>query len=134
MRYIGCIYAPKIKSKSSIDTNYGQHHITADVGVFAGLPFVVIAFKRTCDKVSNAGHAPNCYIITCLFSTVVVVVVVGVIIIITVAINWKIITSTKSAAHNISLTIERDSSLVINALQMTRNGLDSYKSVNQHQR
>lgn len=25
---------------------------------------VVIAFKRTCDNVSNADHAPNCYIIT----------------------------------------------------------------------
>lgn len=113
--------------------NYGSS-ITVDVGVFAGLPFVVIAFKRTCDKVSNADHAPNCYIITCWFSTVVVVSVAIIIIVITVAINWKIITSTKSAAHNISLAIERDSELVINALQMTRNGLDSYKSVNQHLR
>lgn len=126
------------KDQLKINTNYGSS-ITANVGVFPGLPFVVIAFKRTCDKVSNADHAPNCYIITWLFS--IVVVVVASVIIITVAINWKIITSTKSAAHNISLTIERDTipclcpcSTVINALQMTRNGLDSYKSVNQHLR
>lgn len=93
------------KDQLKINTNYGSS-ITANVGVFPGLPFVVIAFKRTCDKVSNADHAPNCYIITWLFS--IVVVVVASVIIITVAINWKIITSTKSAAHNISLTIERD--------------------------
>lgn len=96
------------KDQLKIYTNYGSS-ITADVGVFPGLPFVVIAFKRTCDKVCNADHAPNCYIITWWFS--IVVVVATIIIIITVAINWKIITSTKSAAHNISLTIERDSSL-----------------------